>query len=268
LAFGIGVSYSLLKSTDMTLDGSFVLGAALFARLVTSGFSPSLAAIVALLGGASAGIMVAFIQRGGKVDPLLAGILASFILVSGNLILMGRPNISLLSETTLLSGAFARGELQGWLLVGLYCFFFCALSGFALSTRFGLMLRALGDNPPLLQRLGHCVETYRVAGFAFTNTLAAASGMLTAQSVGYADVGMGLGMTLTGIGAIILGQQCLRIFKIQFKKAILPVFLACLIGIVLYFFAMNTLLRWDVNPIYFKMILGFVLVVFLRGAMQ
>jgi len=267
LAFGIGISYSLLKSTDMTLDGSFVLGAAVFAKLITSGVPPVLAGVAALLAGAAAGVMVALIQRGGKVDPLLAGILASFILVSGNLILMGRPNISLLSETTLLSGAFARGELQGWFVVGLYCFFFCAASGLALTTRFGLMLRSLGDNPALLQRLGHSVEGYRLAGFAFTNMLSAASGLLTAQTVGYADIGMGLGMTLTGIGAIILGQQCLHLFKVHFKQKILPVFLSCLIGILVYFFAMNLLLRCDVNPIYFKMILGLILIIFLRGAM-
>jgi putative ABC transport system permease protein len=268
LAIGISISYSLLKATDMTLDGSFVLGAAIFARLITLGISPIIAGIVALLAGAFAGIMVALIQRGGKVDPLLAGILASFILISGNLILMGRPNISLLSETTLLSSAFSNSDLQGWILVAVYTFFLCALSGLVLSTRFGLMLRALGDNPSLLQRLGHPVESYRMAGFAFTNLLAAASGILTAQTVGYADIGMGLGMTLTGIGAIILGQQCLRIIKVNFSKRVILEFLACLIGVVIYFFAMNGLLRLDVNPIYFKMILGVILILFLRSAMH
>jgi putative ABC transport system permease protein len=268
LALGIGVSYSLLKATDMTLDGSFVLGAAIFARLITLGISPTLAGFVALLAGGSAGLMVALIQRGGKVDPLLAGILASFILVSGNLIVMGRPNISLLSQTTLVSSAFSNSDLMGWSLVGVYCFFFCALTGLVLSTRFGLMLRALGDNPSLLKRLGHSVESYRMMGFALTNMLSASAGILTAQTVGYADIGMGLGMTLTGIGAIILGQQVLRIFKLTFERRIVVEFLACLIGVMIYFFAMNGLLRLDVNPIYFKMILGVILILFLRSSLR
>src|ERR1700730_1862047 len=106
LAFGISVSYTILRATDMTLDGSFVLGAAIFARLVTLGVSPIIAGLCAVLAGALAGVMVSLIQRGGRVDPLLAGVLASFILASGNLILMGKPNINLLSQSTLLSGAF------------------------------------------------------------------------------------------------------------------------------------------------------------------
>src|SRR5262245_49575817 len=103
LAFGIDISYTALRATDMTLAVSFVLGAAVFARFITLGFSPALAVVLALLAGGCAGIMVSFIQRGGKVDPLLAGILATFILTSGNLALMGRPNINLLSQHTLLS---------------------------------------------------------------------------------------------------------------------------------------------------------------------
>jgi putative ABC transport system permease protein len=268
LAIGIGISYSLLKATDMTLDGSFVLGAVIFARLITLGISPILAGLAALLAGACAGLMVALIQRGGKVDPLLAGILASFILISGNLILMGRPNISLLSQTTLLSSAFSNSDLLGWLVVAFYTFILCTLSGLILSTRFGLILQALGDNPNLLKRLGYSIESYRMAGFALTNTLAASAGILTSQTVGYADIGMGLGMTLTGIGAIILGQQVLRIFKLTLKRRIVLEFLACLIGVIIYFFAMNGLLRLDVNPIYFKMILGVVLILFLRSAMH
>lgn len=268
LAFGISISYTLLRATDMTLDGSFVLGAAVFARLVTLGFSPAFAGILALLAGGCAGMMVSFIQKGGKVDPLLAGVLATFILTSGNLALMGRPNINLLSQHTLLSGAFAKSDSAGWMLVTGYCFLFCFISCLLLRTRFGLMLRALGDNPVLLRRLGSPVEYYRFAGFAFTNMLAAASGMLTAQTVGYADVGMGFGMTLTGIGAIILGQQILRVLTKSSSMRVVAEFSACLLGVVLYFFAMNALLRFDIDPVYLKMILGLTLILFLRTAVN
>lgn len=268
LALGISVSYTLLRATDMTLDGSFVLGAAVFARLITLGVPPIIAGIAALLSGALAGILVSLIQRGGRVDPLLAGVLATFILASGNLALMGKPNINLLSETTLLSGAFSASETAGWLLVAVYCSVFCILTCLLISSRLGLTLRALGDNPQLLKRLGKNIEAYRMIGFAFTNSLAAAAGCLTAQTVGYADIGMGFGMTLTGIGAIILGQQIIRLIAPKISTRMVIEFLACLSGVLLYFFAINILLRLEINPIYLKMVLGMVLILFLRAAMN
>ena len=137
-----------------------------------------------------------------------------------------------------------------------------------MKSRFGLSLRALGDNPALLKRLGKDVEIYRLLGFALTNALAALSGCLTAQIVGYADVGMGFGMTLTGVGAIILGQQVLsRVIKRQFFRVGME-WLALVIGVVLYFFTLNFLLYMAIDPIYLKMILGLLLIIFLRAAMK
>jgi putative ABC transport system permease protein len=246
LALGISVSYTLLRATDMTLDGSFVLGAGVFARLVTLGVSPAIAGVCALLAGSLAGVMVSLIQKGGRVDPLLAGVLATFILTSANLIVMGRPNINLLSQHTLLSSAFAKSDFDGWILVATYCFSLCLISCALIRTRFGLILRALGDNPNLLQRLG----------------------ILTAQTVGYADTSMGFGMTLTGIGAIILGQQILRVIIKSSRMRVLIEFSACVVGVLLYFFAINGLLRFDIDPVYLKMTLGIILVLFLRTAVN
>src|SRR5579862_1302548 len=256
LAFGISISYHILRATDMTIDGSFVLGAAVFARLVTLGYPPAFALIFALLSGALGGILAALIQRGGKVDPLLAGVLATFILSSLNLIIMGKPNINLLTTPNLVSFAFEKNELLGWALVAMYAALFCGGAYLILKTRLGLILRAFGDNPRLLQRLGKPIEIYRLCGFALTNLLAAAAGCLTAQTVGYADIGMGFGMTLTGIGAIILGQQIFKRLSKQNYFRIGSEFIACLFGVIMYFFSVNLLLRLDINPIYLKMILG------------
>jgi putative ABC transport system permease protein len=129
-------------------------------------------------------------------------------------------------------------------------------------------LRALGDNPALLQRLGKNIEVYRLIGFAFTNMLAATAGCLTAQTIGFSDIGMGFGMTLTGIGAIILGQQIIRLLV---KKTYLRIgmeFSACVLGVLFYFFAINLLLRLQIDPIYLKMVLGLLLILFLRVALH
>lgn len=266
LALAIYISFSIMNATDMTLDGSFVLGAGVFARLVELNFSPIFAGLCAILSGACAGMMVATMQRKQKINPLLAGILATFILTSLNLIIMSRPNISLLTQPTLFSHAFNKGDGYGWSLVALYTGILSLVVCIILRSRAGLLLRAFGDNPQLLQRMGKNIELFRLGGFAFTNCLAAISGCLTAQTVGYADVGMGFGMTLTGLGAIILGQQILRhLLKKHYLRTALE-FTACLCGVALYFFAMNGLLRMDINPLYLKMILGLVLVFFLRAA--
>lgn len=266
LALGISIAYRILRATDMTIDGSFVLGAAVFARLVTLGVSPALSAFCAVVAGGLAGVMTGLIQRGGRVDPLLAGVLATFILTSLNLVIMGKPNINLLSQNTLLSSAFAHSQTTGWLLVAVYSFALCLLACLLICTRLGLTLRALGDNPALLQRLGQPVETYRCLGFALTNALAAAAGCLTAQTVGYSDVTMGFGVTLTGIGAIILGQQIVALVIKNSSLRIISEFSAVLCGVLLYFFSINALLRADIDPIYIKFVLGLILIFFLRTA--
>ncbi|MDA8561768.1 ABC transporter permease, partial [Gammaproteobacteria bacterium] len=100
----------------------------------------------------------------------------------------------------------------------------------------------------------------------FTNMLSAAAGCLTAQTIGYSDIGMGYGVTLTGIGAIIIGQHFLRyLIKDQNIRTALEM-IACLIGVLIYFFAINGLLRLNIDPIYVKMLLGIILVFFLRAA--
>ena len=263
LAFGISTSFTLLRATDLSLDGSFVLGAVIFARLVTAGFPPIFACFIAFIGGALVGSFVSFIQKGGRVDPLLAGVLVVFILTSVNLIILGRPNIALLSKTTLLSDAFNKSQFYGWCVTTVVCSTLVFLSFVLIQSRFGLLLRALGDNPLLLQRMGYPVEKYRTAGFAFTNMLAAASGVISAQLFGYADIGMGLGVTLTGICAILLGQQFIKLITKSNYTRNISEFFACLIGVCLYFAGINILLRLDVDPIYLKMALGLTLILFL-----
>lgn len=271
LAIGISTSYTLLRATDLSLDGSFVLGAVVFARLISLGISPVVASIIALLGGAIVGSFVSFIQKGGRVDPLLAGVLVVFILTSLNLILLGKPNVSLLNAHTLFSSAFQKSLLSGWSLVFFVTFIITLFSFIMLHSRFGLLLRALGDNAQVMTRMGYPVEIIRTAGFSFTNLLASASGIITAQIYGYADIGMGLGVTLTGICTILIGQQFVKFFlsgakQIQYRNA--TDFISCLCGVFLYFTAVNVLLRFDMNPVYLKMVLGLTLIVFLRSFSQ
>lgn len=266
LALAIYISFNLMNATDLTLDGSFVAGAGVFAKLISMGVSPMLSGFAAMFAGVCTGTFVACMQRHQRIDALLAGILATFILTSGNLIMMGRPNINLLSQNTLVSSAFAISDTRGYCLVGLMVAILCGAALLLLKSSFGLRLRAFGDNPHLFTRYGFATERYRCFGFALTNCLAACAGCLTAQTVGYADINMGVGMTLTGLGAIIAGQQLTMRFLKKNHLRIGFEFLACLVGVLLYFALMNTLLRLGVDPLYLKIVLGLILIFFLRNA--
>lgn len=266
LALAIYISFNLMNATDLTLDGSFVAGAGVFAKLVSMGFSPMLSGLVAMFAGVCTGTLVALMQRRQRIDALLAGILATFILASSNLIMMGRPNINLLTQNTLVSSAFAISETYGYMLIGFIVAILCGTVLLLLKSPFGLRLRAFGDNPLLFSRYGFATELYRCFGFSLTNCLAACAGCLTAQTVGYADINMGIGMTLTGLGAIIAGQQLTMRFLKKNHLRIGFEFLACLMGVLLYFALMNTLLRLGVDPLYLKIILGLILIFFLRNA--
>jgi putative ABC transport system permease protein len=264
LALAIYISFNLLNATDMTLDGSFVAGAGMFAHCIDLHISPPIAALLAISIGILTGLMVASFQRSQRIDALLAGILATFILTGLNLIMMGRPNISLLNQTTLLSHAFSISEGYGYGVTAIYTGIVCLSVILLLLSRVGLNLRAFGDNPQQMARYGFNIEKYRMIGFALTNCLAASAGCLTAQTVGYADINMGFGVTLTALGAIILGQELfVSVFKKSYLRPVLE-FSSCLAGVIIYFASINSLLRMQVDPIYLKIILGFVLVIFLR----
>lgn len=263
LALGIYISYVILRATDLTVDGSFVLGAAIFGHLLIVWPHPLMAFLLAGVGGILAGIGVSIIQFKGRINSLLAGILALFMLYSINFNVMGKPNISLFDAISL-GSIFGKNTMTGnWLFVGIFVLIAIILLSLFLVSRFGLVMRAFGDHQQLLKRLGHRIEFYRFFGFALSNALVAWCGALTAEINGYADLSMGFGMALTGIGAVVIGRQILKPFY-RGHGFVLPLELgACALGVFLYFLAINLFLMWGVNPINLKLLLGLVLVFFL-----
>ena len=253
LALGVYLSFSILRTTDMTTEGSFVLGAGVFARLSTE-FNPFFCLGMALFSGMLAGFGVSRIQAKEKINSLMAGIIGLFILYSVNFQVMGRPNINL-SSIEKIPGLYFAGII-GFIVVGV---------ALLMMSRLGLLLRAFGNNQVLLGILGKNVEGYRMLGLGLSNALAALCGALTAEANGYADLGMGFGMTLTGISAVMIGQ---RLTSTLFPFTLFNIareILACFLGVMIYFVAMNALLLYGVDPIYLKCVLGIALIFLLRG---
>ncbi len=257
MALGIYLSFSILKTTDMTTEGSFVLGAGVFARLLNLQVSSFLGAGLAVFLGGMAGMGVSLIQAKNRINSLIAGIIGLFMLYTLNFQMMGRPNIGLHVDDVNFLGTKFTLTISIVLLV--------IFVGLLLKSRFGLQLRAFGVNSRLLITFGKNVEVYRLFGLGLSNALAALCGVFTALVNGYADLNMGFGMTLTGIGTVIIGQQIIkRFFKpISFNPLI--EILCCFIGVYCYFLAVNGFLALGVDPIYLKFLLGLMLIILLRG---
>ncbi len=267
ITVGIYLTYQIVRITDLTVGGSFSLGAAIFARLITAGFSEIVSIFLALLGGLGAGFGVFLLQRFAKINALIASILAVFMLFSVNFGIMGQPNISLLNVQTFLGNLQNMGEmafdgvllaLNGGLLIGLF---------FLLKSPFGLRLRAYGSNPGLLSRLGSHAPFYLAFGLMLSNLLAALCGVMTAEINGYADIHMDDGVALTAIGAVVIGIHLIRSFFSLYPKIGVGLELfGCALGVFVYFFVLHLFLAMNLNPIYLKLCLGLLLAVCLSTA--
>ncbi len=266
LALGVYLSYDVLMVTDLTVEGTFVLGAAIFARLISLGCNQALSVMVALLGGAIIGICVTIMQRIAKINSLIAGILATFMLYSVNFGIMNRPNISLLNSNIFLQ------HLQDYFPNALTFFLIgfiavlALLLGLFLHSQTGLTMRAFGSSPHLLKKLGKKPAIYLCIGLSVSNMLAALCGIMTAQVDGYADVSMGLGMALTAIGAVVIGKKLMASLVKSTRFSAWIGIGSCLLGAFIYFLMLNVFLVIGINPIYLKLLLGLVLVFFLSTA--
>jgi len=257
LIIGMYISYRILKITDLTVDGTYVLGAAVFAKTLPLGLFPAL--ILAITAGGIIGSIVSFMQKNDRINGLIAGILASFMLYSVNLQIMQRPNISTLGMPSLLSVFNAENWLLPLIVLNIIVIFAIII---LLKGRLGLMLRAFGFNKDLLTTLGKPAEFYRTLGLSISNLLAALTGTISAQINGFADINMGFGVALVGIGAIVIGRHIL--IRNNGFNAFKEIF-SCFIGILFYFITLSILLRIGIDPINLKLILGIVLFVSLRS---
>jgi len=254
LVLGIYLSFSILKIADLTVDGTFVLGASVFATLVTHDFSIYIALIIAILAGMLAGVITSLIQRHNQIDPLIAGILMAFILNSVSLIIMKRPNIGLLGISSV---------EERWLILVIAIPSLIIFLSVFLASRAGLWLKAFGNNQNLVAMLGKNPETMRTVGLSMANGMAAFSGALTALASGYADINMGFGQALIGIAMILIGRQLIYIFKHRDIIRDIIALLFTFLGVVFYFILTNEVIRFGLSPVYLKMAIGALLILFL-----
>lgn len=201
MVLGVYISFRILNFPDMTVDGTFPLGAAISAKLLTLGVNPYLTLIVTLVAGAVAGAITGLIHVKLKVKDLLAGILVMTALYSVNLRVMEKSNIPLFEEDNIFNTEYSMMiTIVVLILISKF------ILDYLLKTKFGFALKALGDNENLIVSLGLNEEKYKIYGLMIANAFVAFSGAVLAQYQGFADVGMGTGIIVIGLASIIIGD--------------------------------------------------------------
>lgn len=256
VALGIVISFRILAFPDLTVDGSFVLGGAVVARLIVLGFQPLTGILLAVLIGFAAGCATGILNTRLKINSLLAGILIMTILYSVNLRVMGRSNTPLLNNVTVFT-PFEEMEMR-WLSIvlffGLIVFACKFLTDLFLHTQVGLAMRATGDNEQMIRTLGVNTDNMTVLGLGISNALVALSGALVAQHQGFADIGMGIGMIVAGLAAIIIGETLLKARSVGMNT------LAAILGSIVYRLIITVGLWLGLAPTDLKMATGVMVI--------
>ena len=197
LALGVYITFRVLDIADLSVEGTFPLGAAVAATCITSGHSLVTAFVLAVLAGCVAGAVTGLLTTKLKIPALLSGILTMIGLYSINLRVMGRANLSLLGQTTIYSWGASAGltEAQTTLAVGLIA-----------KDHHGIRIRATGYNPQMSRAQGVNTDSMVILGLLLSNGLVALSGALVGQSNGFADAGMGVGTIVIGLASVIIGE--------------------------------------------------------------
>lgn len=284
LALGVFLTYRIFGILDVTADGAFGVGAATAAALLAHGWPPVPATALGAWAGMMAGLVTGLVHTRFGVNALLAGILTTTALYSGNLYIMGGGDRSIAATPTLITRAeqlfarlvpgadaitlfgtpvSARAIAALLLLVGLVALVAWLLALF-FTTNLGLALRATGDNPQMARALGVSVNRMVVVGLVMANGLIGLSGALFAEYQGFANIQMGLGMIVTGLASVIVGETVFGGRSVPGRIA------AVVAGAVLFRLIIAAALRAGLDPNALKLVTaGFVFLALVApGAIQ
>jgi putative ABC transport system permease protein len=242
VALGVFLAFRVLDFPDLTVDGSFPLGAGTAAVAITAGINPWVATLMGAGAAACAGLVTATLNQRFKILHLLASILTMIALFSVNLRVMGRPNIAILTQTTVLTPFYGHGlkdyQVRPIFLAVLVAIAVALLARF-LTSDFGLAMRATGANPRMARAQGIRTELQVYVGMALSNALVGIAGGMFAQTNGFADVTAGTGTIVIGLAALIVGETLLRF------GGILVALIGCVLGSIIYRVAIQAALSAD-----------------------
>lgn len=242
VALGVFISFRLLRFPDLTVDGSFPLGGAVCAILISTGTNPWLATLAATAAGAAAGMVTGWLNVKLKIMDLLASILMMIALYSVNLRIMGGPNVPLINDPTLFT-LLQPESLPDYVARPLILAVIVLLAKLAMdwffSTERGLAIRATGSNARMARAQGVNTGGMILLGMAVSNGLVGLGGALFVQTQGGSDISMGIGTIVIGLAAVIVGESLLP------SRRIIYATLAVVLGAIVYRFFIAAALNSD-----------------------
>ncbi|HEX2947859.1 MAG TPA: ABC transporter permease [Clostridia bacterium] len=260
MALGVFISFRTLNMPDLTVDSSFTFGAAFSAVLCVAGH-PVLGLIIAFIAGCAAGSVTALLTTKLKIQPILSGILMMLGLYSINLKVMGnRANIPLskaLKVPTIFT-PFADTAVEGYIaliLSGAILLLILFVLYYFLRTKFGLVLRATGDNDKMVRASGVDTDFTTLVGLAISNGLVALSGAMIAQYQSFTDVSMGIGMVVIGLASVIIGEVVFG------TRSLMNRLVAVVLGAILYRVIIAVALRLGMPPTDMKLVSAIIVAI-------
>jgi putative ABC transport system permease protein len=258
MALGVYISYSILDFPDLSVDGTFPLGAAITAMLIIGGVNPWLACLLSFFVGAVAGVITGLLHVKFRITALLAGILTMTALWSVNLSIAKTSLLSTYGAKTifnsgiimLLPDIFAPWRVL--ILVTILAIFMKLLLDWYLTTQSGMLLRAVGDNQQLVISLAKNSGHVKILGLAIGNGFAALAGSILCQQQKFFDVNMGTGMIVMGLAAVIIGMTVFR------KMTIIKATTMVVLGAIAYKACISIAINLGFNPNYMKLIMAVI----------
>lgn len=269
MAIGVYITFRVLDIADLTVDGSFCTGGAVFVILLTSGYNIWLAMLCSFLAGMLAGLATGIFHVFFGISTILAGILTQFALWAVNLLIMGRPNvaISVNNYNLIVSLRYLQEIIKGekpfyWspiFTVGIFILLLIGILYWYFGTESGMSIRATGANINMAKAQGINTGFNVILGLMIANGLVALSGAVLTQYQGFADINMGRGAVVIGLAAVIIGEA---LFSWIFKNFALRL-LGTVLGAVIYYIVIQTILWLRLDPNYLKLLTALVVAVFL-----
>ena len=257
LAMGIFISFRILGVPDMSVEGTFPMGALMTAFLLLNGVNPILATLAALVVGVLPGIVAALLAIKLKIMSILAGILTMTMLYSVNLRINGRPNVPF-TKSNNIYGLIDVGNpyINRVIILIIIVVLLKLLLDWFFKTKMGYMLITTGDNETLVKTLGESADKYKIIGLRMANGIVALSGSLFAQSLKFADTQMGQGVLVIALASIIIGETL-------FKERNIKGTLRAIVGAIIYKIIGALALEAGLNPNDLKMINAVIVIVFI-----
>ncbi len=249
MVLGVYITYKILEFPDLSVDGTFPLGAAITASLLCKGVSPVIACTLSVLSGMGAGFVTGLLNVKFKITNILSGILVMIGLYSINLRIMGRANVPLFDKRTIFSK-----DIPPIVVIIILAFVVKLSLDLLFKTKLGFVLKATGDNQRMVTSLGVDIGIIKIIGIMLSNGLVALAGSVMAQYQRFSDVGMGSGIIVMGLASIIMGETVLRTLPKKFGTS------CALVGSLLYKGSIALALKAGLPPTDLKLITSVIVI--------